>query len=203
MQVLRANPKQHTMRDVMVSFAVRSNQFASKLKDIAFLLDISESDAQGLAEDGHINAIPLRSGGWLFPPIDTLLWGVEAKGNTPSSPEIQTQVISFHDNSSLKNDNRHESVAELNKAKVIQPLLANDKQHLSLATNDEKPNLKKPLTIIEACNINHTSQLFAASRKRTPLVIANSRFKGLKLEGSEYGRKLIVKTKTIRCVLHE
>lgn len=191
------------MPDGMVDFAVRSNQLASKLQDIAYLLGISESDAQGLAEDGHINAIPLRSGDWLFPPIDKLvLWG-EAKGNTSSPPEMQAQTISFHDNSSLKNDNRHESVPELNKAEVIQPLLANDEQHLSSATNDEKPNFKKPITIVETCDFNHTSKLFAAISTRTPLVIANTRFKGLKLEGSEYGRKLIVKTKTIRCVLHE
>ncbi|WP_042150224.1 MULTISPECIES: site-specific integrase [unclassified Pseudoalteromonas] len=207
MQVLSANPKQNTIPDGMVDFAVRSSQLASKLQDIACLLGISESDAQGLAEDGHINAIPLRSGDWLFPPIDKLvLWG-EAKCNTPSPPEMQTQVISFHDNSSMKSDYRYKSVAELPKAKVTQPSLENEaqqlRQQLSVATNNEKLNFKKLITIVEACDFNHTSKLFAASRKRTPLVIANIGFKGLKLEGSEYGRKLIVKTKAIRCVLHE
>ena len=191
------------MPDGMVDFAVRSSQLASKLQDIACLLGISESDAQGLAEDGHINAIPLRSGGWVFPPIDKLmLWG-EAKGNTSSPREMQTQIISFHGNSALKKNNRHEPAAAPIKAEVVQPPLVNEAQQLTVAKSDEKPNFKKPLSIDEACDFNHTSKLFAVISKRTPLVIANTRFKGLKLEGSEYGRKLIVKTKTIRCVLHE
>lgn len=203
MQVLSANLKQNTVPDGMVDFAVRSSQLTSKLQDIACLLGISESDALGLAEDGHINAIPLRSGGWLFPPIDKLmLWG-EAKGNTSSPRKMQTQIISFHDNSALKKNNRHEPVATPSKTEAVQTPRVNEAKQLSLTTNNEKPNFKKPLTLVEACDFNHTSKLFTAISKRTPLVIENTRFKGLKLEGSECGRKLIVKTKTIRCVLHE
>lgn len=191
------------MPDGMVDFAVRSSQFASRLQDIACLLGISESDAQGLAEDGHINAIPLRSGGWLFPPIDKIvLWG-EAKGNSPSPREMQAQIISFHDNSALKNDSRHEPVATPTKTDVVQPPLVNETQQLTVAKSDEKPNFKKPLTIVEACNFNHTSKLFAAHNKRTTLAIENTSFTGLKLEGSRFGRKLVVKTKKTRCVLHK
>lgn len=204
MQQLNADHKQNTMPDGMVSCAMRSNQFASNLQDISCVLSISESDVQGLADDGLINAIRLRSGEWLFPPIDKLvvLWG-ESTSNASTASEMQTQVRTLYDDNILNNNVDHEFVGKLNKPDANQSATLDNKQPQIQSTKGDQSDLKKPLTIAEVCNFEYTHQLFSARNKRTPLVIENTRFKGLKLEGSEFRRKLIVKTKAVRCVLFE
>ncbi len=204
MQQLNADPKQNTMPDGMVSFAVRSNQFASNLQDIACVLGISESDVKGLADDGLINAIRLRSGEWLFPPIDKLvvLWG-ESTSNTSTASEMQAQVRTLYDDNIFNNNVDHDFVSESNKPGANQSATLDNTQPQVQSTKGDQSDLKKPLTIAEVCNFEHTHKLFSARNKRTPLIIENTRFKGLKLEGSEFRRKLIVKTKAVRCVLFE
>lgn len=67
--------------------------------------------------------------------------------------------------------------------------------------NSRAPNSE--VTIEQVCNFELIKELTESKKARSALKVAFKRFNGLKLECSKFGRKLVVKTKKIRCVLHE
>ena len=165
MQQLNADHKQNTMPDGMVSCAVRSNQFASSLQDIACVLGISESDVQGLADDGLINTIRLRSGEWLFPPIDKLvvLWG-ESSSNTSTASEMQTQVRTLYDDNKLNTNVDHEFVSESNKASFESTAVSPLPSEKSI-NEDKVPNDSKERTAQTAIQSTEASSASLPSKK--------------------------------------
>ena len=206
MQVTSANKNQAITPPSVMAAALRSQSLVGSASDIARKLNIDETDVIGLAEDGYIKAIQLRSGKWLFPPVDQIdIWGSTWLAHSSSKKEPFVQYDDFDKIS----EGSSTPAASLQNPELGGGLSTKFQSlhNQEPTTGAQSPNLSATLTIADVCCKTLLDEFIFSKKKRSAIPITHDAVTGLKLEYTKKKRRLIVKAKirkrNNRCCLME
>lgn len=206
MQVKSANRNQVITPSSVMTAALRSQSLVGSASDIAEQLNIDEADVIGLAEDGYIKAIQLRSGKWLFPPVDQIdIWGSNGLAHSSSKKEPYVQLENFDKIS----EGSWTPADSLQSSELDEGLSTNFQSFHNEEPNigAQSPNLAAKLNIADVCCQALLDEFIFSKKKRSAIPVTHDAMTGLKLEYTNKKRRLIVKAKARkrndRCCLME
>ena len=183
MQEIHSHLTQNIMQNRIISGGARISPIASKPIDLANHLGIPETDVVGLAEEGRLGAILLRSGNWLFPPLDKInIWGENGTVNSSVKGETRTQLID-----SVTSKLTSSKPLPLSQDRAKSGDLVNSSQPISedkLRALPKRPHAIGKLNLPEVCDQVIIAELISAKKTRSSIPICYENLTGLKLEYS-------------------